>query len=134
MENFFYNENFYSDLSELMNDIGFMLLINFQNDEIAKSVLFSDSINELKDDWQIKVELADLEPIFEVDADTLCQLLADANEDRLTENFGEEQEVLSALKECIDFEKLKEKLPKLYYPNGKFVCISKKDLILNSQQ
>lgn len=113
MENFFYNENFYSDLSELMNDID----------------IDEDSINELKDDWQIRVELTDLEPIFELDADSLCQLLADANEDRLTENFDEEQKVLAALNECIDFEKLKEKLPKLYYPNGKFMSLKKSDLI-----
>lgn len=117
MENFFYNENFYSDIQTLINSI-----------DIEFNV---DNANDLKDDWEIRVELTDLEPIFELDADSLCQLLADANEDRLTENFDEEQRVLAALKECIDFEKLKEKLPKLYYPNGKFMSLKKSDLIDN---
>lgn len=117
MKNFFYNENFYSDIQALINNI-----------HIEFNV---DNAKELKEDWQIRVELADLEPIFEVDADILCELLANQNEDRLTENFGEEQDVLAALNECIDFEKLKEKLPKLYYPNGKFMSLKKSDLLCN---
>ncbi len=47
-----------------------------------------DNVNELKDDWQVRVEMSDLEPIFNIDADNLCQLLADANEDRLSEDFN----------------------------------------------
>ena len=92
MEHFFYEDTFCSDLEDLANV--------FDIDE--------DNVNELKDDWQVRVELSDLEPIFNVDADNLCQLLADANEDRLSEDFDEEAKVLKALKETIDFEKLKE--------------------------
>ena len=113
MEHFFYDDTFCSDLEDLANI--------FYIDE--------DNVNELKDDWQVKVELSDLEPIFNIDADNLCQLLADANEDRLSEDFDEEEKVLKALKEAIDFEKLKEALPKLYYPNNKFETITKADLV-----
>ena len=113
MEDFFYEDTFCSDLEDLANV--------FYIDE--------DNVNELKDDWQVKVELSDLEPIFDVDADYLCQLLADANEDRLSEDFDEEVKVLKALKETVDFEKLKEALPKLYYPNGKYEIITKSKLV-----
>ena len=113
MENFFYDDSFCSDIEDLARV--------FDIDE--------DNVNELKDDWQVKVELSDLEPIFKVDADNLCQLLADANEDRLDENFEAEEEVLKALKETIYFKKLKEALPKFYYPNEKFETITKADLV-----
>ena len=113
MEHFFYDDTFCSDLEDLANI--------FDIDEY--------NVNDLKDDWVIKVELSDLETIFKVDADNLCQLLADANEDRLSEDFDEEAKVLKALKESIDFNKLKELLPKLYYPNGKFETITKADLV-----
>ena len=39
------------------------------------------------------------------------------------------QEVLKALKETIYFKKLKEALPKFYYPNEKFETITKADLV-----
>lgn len=113
MEHFFYEDTFCSDLQDLAN----LFDVN------------EDNVNELKDDWQVRVEMSDLEPIFNIDADNLCQLLADANEDRLTEDFDEEAKVTKALKENIDFEKLKEALPKLYYPNNKFETITKADFV-----
>lgn len=113
MENFFYDDTFCSDIGDLANAI-----------EIDE-----DNVNELKEDWQVRVEMSNLEPIFNIDADYLCQLLADANEDRLSEDFDEEAKVTKALKETIDFEKLKEALPKLCYPNNKFEIITKSDLI-----
>lgn len=111
MENFFYNDSFCTDIGDLID------------------ILEIDDPNILKDDWQVRVEMSDLEPIFNIDADNLCQLLADANEDRLSEDFDEEAKVLKALQDSIDFEKLKEALPKLYYPNNKFETITKADLV-----
>jgi hypothetical protein len=113
MKNFFVEEKFYPDLDSLCHDLSIGI----------------ESINHLSENWQLKVELSDLEPIFNVDADNLCQLLADANEDRLSEDFDEEAKVLKALKETIDFEKLKEALPKLYYPNNTFQTITKADIV-----
>lgn len=113
MEHFFYEDRFCLDLNCLA-DV-------FDIDE--------DNVNELEDDWNVIVELSDLEPIFNIDAENLCQLLADANEDRLSEDFDEEAKVLKALKETIDFGKLKDALPKLYYPNNKFQTITKADFV-----
>lgn len=113
MENFFYNDEYYRNVYHLAKSLN----INKSN------------VNDLDVYWSIEVELADLEPIFNVDADSLCQLLADANEDRLSEDYVEELRVLIALQESIDFEKLRELLPKLYYPNGKYGYITKDDLV-----
>jgi hypothetical protein len=113
MINFFYDEIFCSDLGDLAEI--------YSIDE--------DYVHELPNDWQVKVELTDLEPIFEVDAESLCQLLADANEDRLSEDFNVESKVIKALKQSIDFEKLQQTLPKLCYPNSKYETITKADLV-----
>jgi DNA-directed RNA polymerase specialized sigma subunit len=113
MQHFFYDDTFCSDLEDLA----------------AVLDIDEDNVNELKDDWQVKVELSDLEPIFNVDAEDLCQLLADANEDRLSEDIDVEANVLKALKETINFDKLKDALPKYYYPNNKFKTITKADLV-----
>jgi hypothetical protein len=113
MINFIYDEIFCSDLGDLAEI--------YSIDE--------DYVHELPNDWQVKVELTDLEPIFEVDAESLCQLLADANEDRLSEDFNVEAKVIKALKESIDFEKLQQTLPKLCYPNRKYETITKADLV-----
>jgi hypothetical protein len=113
MEHFFHDDDFCSDLDDLARI--------FDIEE--------DNINELDEDWKTIIELSDLEPIFSPDAEELCHILANFYEDRLTEEFGEEARVLKALKECIDFEKLKETLPKLYYPNGVYEKVTKSDLV-----
>lgn len=113
MKNFFVEENFYTDLDDLCHYLSIDI----------------ESINHLSEDWQLKVELSNLEPIFDVTPESLCQLLADANEERLSEDYDEEEKVLKALKECIDFDKLKEKLPNLYYPNNTFQTITKADIV-----
>ena len=113
MENFFYDDEYCSSLYDLAKLLG----------------IDGTNLNDLDVYWYIEVELADLEPIFNVDADSLCQLLADANEDRLSEDSNEGLRVLLALQESIDFEKLRELLPKLYYPNGKYGYITNDDLV-----
>lgn len=113
MQHFFYNDTFCSNLGDLAE------ILNIDE----------DNVNELKDNWHVEVELSELEPIFKVDAEYLCQLLADANEDRLSDVFGEEEVVLKALKESIDFDKLRDSLPKFYYPNNQFELVIKEDLI-----
>jgi hypothetical protein len=113
MEHFFYEDTFCVNLEDLAN----IFDIN------------EDNVYELKDDWEVRVELSNLEPIFNINTEILCQLLADANEDRLSEDFDEEAMVKKAIEENIDFDKLKDALPKLYYPNYKFENITKADLV-----
>lgn len=113
MENFFYDEDFCADLDDLAQRLD----------------IDEDNVNNISDSWIEKVELTDLEPIFDITAESLCQILADTNEDRLTEDFDEEERVLNALRQSIDFDKLKDLLPKLHYPNGKFIIVNKVDLL-----
>ena len=110
IRNFFIEDEFFSTLEDL---------VEYTQVEV----------DELDDNWSIKVELSDLEPIFNIDAKNLCQMLGDCNEDRLTDYEEEEQKVLNALKESIDFDKLRGLLPKYYYPNGKFVTLTKQDFL-----
>ena len=112
MENFFYEEHFCSDIKDLLG------VLDIDEEDIV----------DLPERWRVGVELSNLEPIFSVDADTICQLFADANEDRLSEEFGEEEEYIDAFRDSIDFGKLHELLPKLYYPNGSFIIVNKLDL------
>lgn len=114
MENFFDDDRFYSSIEDLIEDM-------FDGEE--------DEVKALKEDWILKVETTELEPIFEIDADKFLELLANRNEDRLTTNDSEEENVLKAINESVDFEKLKNLLPKYYYPTGKYVTLTKKDLI-----
>jgi hypothetical protein len=111
MENFIYNEEFFKDIDSFIDS----LPIN--------------ELTDLPDGWVAVIDMCNLEPIFNIDAESLCQILADANEDRLSEDWDEEADVLKALKECIDFEKLKNALPKLYYPSGICKKVTKSYLI-----
>jgi 5'-deoxynucleotidase YfbR-like HD superfamily hydrolase len=113
MENFFYDDRFCGDLSYLMD------------------VFDIEEPKNLKDDWTCEIELTELEPIFKVDAKKLCQLLCNCNEERLGEEFDskDEERLLKAITESCDFEKLKELLPKYYYPQSKFKVVTKQDLI-----
>ena len=52
MENFFYEDTFCYDIE----DLAAVLDIN------------EDNVNALKDDWQVKVELSNLETIFKINA------------------------------------------------------------------
>jgi hypothetical protein len=111
MENFHVEDKFYIELEDLFHDLDY------------------DEENHPSDDWTLKVELSDLEPIFNIDAEKLCQMLADCNEERLTEHEDEEQKVLNAIKESVDFDKLRALLPKYYYPNGEFKTLTKQDFL-----
>ncbi len=114
IQDFFYGDDYYcNDLRDLTDDLG----------------IYKENVNSLKDDWSLKIEFAVEEPIFKINAEYLCQLLADANKDRITDFFKEKESVLKALEECVDFDKLNNTLPKYVYPNGNVQIITKNDII-----
>ncbi len=114
MESFCYNDNHYSNLEELIHDL-------FDSDE--------EEIKSLPEDWSIKVELSELEPMFKLDASRLEELLYNSDEERYSEDAPESDRIKKALDDCVDFEKLNKMIPKLYYPSNKFEMITKKDLL-----
>lgn len=117
MENIIYNDNYFMDLDALID-----YLID------SKGI---ENLQQLEDDFSIEVELTELETIFKIDAKELSNLLIDNNEERLHEDFdgSDENKILIAVSESVDFDKLRELLPKLYYGTGEFAIITKQDLI-----
>jgi hypothetical protein len=118
MTNFYYDEEFYEDLHDLAKRF---------------DVYNTEDLNELEDDWSVEIELTNLEPVFEINSDILCELLCEKNEERLGEDEATTEdtigEITKALNECIDFEKLKQLLPQFCYPNCVFKTITKADLV-----
>ena len=94
----YYNENFYHELSDLVEDI---------------------DLEALKPGDTITVEDCDLEPIITLSADNLLDCTESLWEERTSEYGDEYEAILKAFEDNIDFEKLNAAMPKLYYPNGK---------------
>ena len=113
MENFFANENFYKTIEELVEDM-------FNDDH--------ETINNLPDDYNIKVEMSNLEPIFNINAQYLVNILCDNNEERLGD-LDDFSSILEAFNKSVDFDMLKVSLPKYNYPNNIFKIITKQDLL-----
>ena len=120
MENFFYEDYFCSDIDDLIS--------NLQFDE--------EEINDLPDDWGIKVELTELQPIFQIDMDYMVRAAmwaSDKFEDRFGDNWDErhDKSIEDAFKEGIDIDKINAAMPKFFYPSGKKETIIKQDLLDN---
>jgi len=117
MENFFYNENFCSDIESLMSDLD----------------LDEDEIQDLEDDWHVTCEETTLEKIFVIKKDFAVNAIMNQTEtweDRFPEECDDLfKRIESAIEQSIDIEKMNNLLPELYYPNGKMFKITKKDLL-----
>jgi hypothetical protein len=112
MENFFLEDKFYRDLSELAD--------NFSEEDIE----------EMADDTEWTAEGSDLEPIFELSTEFILNVIGDYFEDRFPENSEAiEKQIEAAINSAIDFEKLNNSLPKLYYANCEMFQITKADLV-----
>ncbi len=111
MENFFNGERFCTDLGDLMDDL-----------DIGEDV-------NLPDDWTHKVEEAELQPMFQLDSEGLSDLLYNNNDERYDEDATQFDDVTKALKQSVDFDKLNSMIPKLWYPNGKFITVTKMDIV-----
>lgn len=111
MENFFYNEQFYSDLTECCN-------YNDWDEQVIQS---------FPDDFKIEVELSNLETIQRLSPEWILERIED---ERFSENTEDEADLITnILRENIDFEKINALMPKLYYSKGEREYISKQDLL-----
>ncbi len=106
MENFFYEDKFYSDIEEFMIDL-----------EIDE-----ESIESMPDFY--KCRKSSLEPIFKLDADWIMERI---DEERCSEDGNELEKIEKLLKE-VDFSKFNDNCPKLYYPTREKFEITKADL------
>ncbi len=113
MENFFIEDKFCYDLDCLISHLDL--------DE-------TDEIEALEEDWSIDVEQGELEPMFILTANKIAEMLFNHNEERYSEEGKEDEKIIKALKDCVDFEKLNSLIPKMYY-GGNTVKITKADLL-----
>lgn len=112
MENIIYEDKFYGELSDLIEDILY--------DEDIEEVL------ELPDDFTIEVFQCELEPMFKIDLNWFLNRL---DEDRFPEdNERIDDEMCRAIENNCNFAKMNEEMPKLYYPKEK-VTLTKQDLL-----
>lgn len=114
MENFFYNDSFYSDLGDLIAYL-----------DIEPKLL--------EDDWIIECEKTTLEKIFVMDKKWITDIIV-SNTDIWEDRFPEDSDDLfkrieKAINDSINIDKLNENLPSLYYMNGIKFQITKEDII-----
>lgn len=110
MENFFYDDKFYRDIGELMEDMD-----------------FKEDLSNVEDDWAVNCVEAILEPLVEFTEDWIQDHI---NEERFPEDDDDVYRKMTTLfKDNINFDAIAAGMPKLYYPkrNGKFI-ISKFEL------
>ena len=109
MENFFLEEKFCPDLSDLCDELD----------------IDEDNVSQLPDDWSLEVCETSMEPIVTLSVDWIMDKI---DQERWTEN-GNEIEKVEKLLAGIDFKTINEKMPKLYYPTRKTFRITKADLL-----
>jgi hypothetical protein len=110
MENFFYNDKFYSDLGELCDDLD----------------LDDDAIAALPDDWSIEATESKCEKIANITPQFIAQAIDDVRWPEDSDNVFDK--VIKALK-GIDYAAINAAMPELYYDTEKTFSIEKADLI-----
>ena len=114
MENFFEDGKFYTDIEDFIYKV-------FDGDE--------ERIRELEEDAVFECKGSKLEPIIDFSSQWITDRIDD---DRFSENNSgtENEKITKVLDENIDFKKITDLLPKLYYENYKDkFTITKQDLL-----
>jgi hypothetical protein len=102
-ENFFYNDTYYHNLEDLASDC-------------------EDMMKEVSDDEEIEIGLSDEAPIVQLSPSWILDRI---NEDAFCEDTYERdsEKIKKILEKNIDFQKLNEEIPKLFYGNNKTLKI-----------
>lgn len=110
---YYYNENFYHDLDQLIDDLDF------------------EKVEDLDDDFSIIYKECDEEPIIQLSAEILGELISDWQEERFSEDDseGEHESIVKVLSENINFDKINSEMPTLLYPSRRKVQLTKKDIV-----
>lgn len=109
MENFFIDENFYSDLSEL---------IEHTSDE--------EDLSDIDDDWSVVCNESKLEKVVTLSTDWIIRYIG---EERFEEDGDTHEKVYDLLERRIDYEAINSRMPELYYPTRVKFTITKQDLL-----
>lgn len=114
MENFFEDGEFYTDLEDFIYKV-------FDGEE--------EQVRELEEDAVFECKGSKLEPIIDFSSQWITERIDD---DRFSENNSDDEfeKITKVLDENIDFKKITDLLPKLYYVNYKDkFTITKQDLL-----
>ena len=115
MENFFYNDKFYSSIEEYLIDV-----YEEHDDEELLKIL-----NALSENYTLVVKESSLEPVFQLTPDWILDHI---DEERYTEEGTEYDKIYNELKK-VDFTDFNSKVPKLYYESRMNFKITKADLL-----
>jgi len=121
---FLYEDRFYDDVEELIED-----LLDDLDFESAKK-----EIESLEEGFTIDCEETTLEKIFVIDEKFVIEAIQNQIGNRFEDRFSEypeneDKDINEAIRQSVDLVKLNELLPSLYYPNGKRFKITKQDLL-----
>ncbi len=118
---FFIDDKCYMDTEDFIQD-------RFAGDE--------EEIKELSDDWYEDIQYGQLEPLFDPDKNFIDEIVSrcyELFEDRFPEDDPHQSvhnKLLAAITNGIDLDKIKNELPKLWYPDeNSFGKITKQDLL-----
>lgn len=111
MENFFYNDEFYPDLGELM------IALDIEDEDVEK----------MEDTWAIEAWGSSLERLVVLSPDWIVDRI---DSERFTEE-GDEADKIAKILEQVDWKKINEQIPELYYegPKSSKFIITKNDLL-----
>ncbi|MEO6304182.1 MAG: hypothetical protein ABIP51_13535 [Bacteroidia bacterium] len=109
MENIFYEGKFYSDISELIDDLE-----------------LEETINDEPDDWTIICKESNLQKIITLSEDWINDKI---NDERLPEDEDRVFDKLSKALKTIDYDKVNALMPELYYESRRKFVITKKDIL-----
>lgn len=112
MKNFFYGERFFGDLDDLL----------FYLSDTKEDVL------NYPDDFKLEVELGVEEPFVHLSSKYIIDVVADKEEERLSESCDELSKLQEILDGNIDFNKINALIPRFYY-GDKRAFITKQDLL-----
>ena len=103
-------------------------------DYLLETEWTDDEIRNLPDDWSIEIGLASKEPVCKLDIDKFINeyIVDQLCEETLPEDPDDTiKQIEKCVKENIDFTKLNESLPRLWYLNerAKDGVLTKKDLM-----
>ena len=110
MENFFHNDEFYFEFSDLLDQL----------------YLEEKEIKELPDDFVLNCIESELKPIIELDGEWILDRIPDH---MLPESDNTMELLSKAINENIDWVKVNSSIPRCYYPTRKKFTITKQDIL-----
>jgi len=121
MTDFFVDDEFYSDLDELMEAWGVYAPVDLLDDE--------EGLGVLEDDWSVVAYEAYSAPIIQISADDIIEQVLNVCNFPDDDNDQTYDRVVEALKAGIDVTKINSLMPSVWRPTKVKFIITKQDLI-----